>query len=195
MDGTFMNITSDVFNPVNVFEVKILLAYFLNKIDREVTPAQLREIATGDGVVNYFLYAEAIEQMLHNGTLLLTEREGTEYYELTESGKNGAESFKGIVNKSVRDRIYAAGLKLFAKLRAEQEVRFELTECDKGYLVRCICEDGGVTLMDMTLFAPDKEQAEYIKAKVLINPSEFYSKVLDYVILNEEYVPDLNEEN
>ena len=192
MDSSF-NITSDVFNPINVYEVKILLAYFLNKIERPVTPAQLLEIATGDGVISYFLYVEAIEQMLKNGTLRLEEREGTEYYILTDAGREGAEDLKGLVNKSVRDRLYAAGLKLFAKLRAERETRFEIKEQGAGFTVRCVCEDAGVTLMDLTLFAPDREQAEYIKSKILMNPSEFYSRVLDFVIVNEEYVPDIRE--
>jgi len=187
-------IPTDAFNPVNVFEVKILLAYFLNKIDRPVTPSQLLEIFTGDGVVSYFLFVEAKEQMLKNGTLALEEREGTEYIVLTESGKEGANSFnKELVTKSVRDRIYAAGLRLFAKLRAEQEMRFEIRKLDKGYSVRCVCEDGDIKLMDLSLFAPDKEQAEFIKSKILMDPSAFYGRVLDFVIANEEYVPDISE--
>lgn len=193
MDNEFLKLPTGAFDPVDVYEVKILLAYFLNKIERPVTPAQLNEIATGDGVVNYFLYVEAVEQMLKNGTLALVEDEGTDYYVLTESGRSGADSFKTLVSKSVRDRIYASGLRLFAKLRAEREIRFELTPLSNGYSVRAVCEDGGMTLMDLTLFAPDKEHAEFIKSKILMNPSEFYGKILDFVIENEEYVPSVSE--
>lgn len=193
MENEFINVPKGAFNPVDVYEVKILLAYFLNKIERPVTPAQLNEIATGDGVVNYFLYVEAVEQMLKNGTLKLIEDEGTEYYILTEEGKNGAD-FKDLVSRSTRERIYASGLKLFAKLRAEREMRFEIKQLKNGYSVRAVCEDGGITLMDLTLYAPDKDQAEFIKSKILMNPSEFYSKVLDFVIENEEYVPSVSDE-
>jgi len=192
LENEFINVPTGAFNPVDVYEVKILLAYFLNKIERPVTPAQLNEIATGDGVVNYFLYVEAVEQMLKNGTLKLIEDEGTEYYVLTDEGKNGAD-FKELVNRSTRERIYASGLRLFAKLRAEREMRFEITQQKNGYSVHAVCEDGGITLMDLTLFAPDKEQAEFIKSKILMNPSEFYSKVLDFVIENEEFVPSVSD--
>lgn len=193
MDNEFIDIPTGVFNPVDVYEVKILLAYFLKKIERPVTPAQLNEIATGDGVVNYFLYVEAVEQMLRNGTMKLIEDEGTEYYVLTDEGRNGAESFKTLVSRSVRDRIYASGLKLFAKLRAEREMSFELTPLENGYSVHCVCEDGGITLMDLTLFAPDKEHAEFMKSKILMNPSEFYGRILDFVIENEEFVPSVSD--
>ncbi|MBR6044858.1 MAG: DUF4364 family protein [Ruminococcus sp.] len=193
MDSELKNLPVGYFNPANVYEVKILLSYFLKKIERPVTPAQLLEIVTGDGTVSYFLYVEAIEQMLKNGTLAVEEREGTELYVLTEAGVEGAESFKSLVSKSVRDRIYSAGLRLFAKLRAEQEMRFEIKEQGSGYSVRCVCEDEDLVLMDLTLFAPDKEQAEFIKSKILMDPTAFYGKVVDYVIGNEEYVPDINE--
>ena len=189
----YSEITPEVFSPVDVYEVKILLAFFLNKIGRPVTAAQLMEIATSDNVVNYFLYVEAIQQMLENGTVALEEQDGGEVYVLTESGRRGVVDFKNLVNKSVRDRIYAAGLRLFARLRAEQEARFEITDTPAGCTVRCVCEDAGMTLMDMTLLAPDREQAEFIKSKIALNPSAFYSKVLDFLIQNEEFVPDLSE--
>ncbi|MBR4555026.1 MAG: DUF4364 family protein [Ruminococcus sp.] len=185
--------STDFYNPRDVYEVKILLAYFLGKIERPVTPAQLLEIIRSDEIVSYFLYVEAVEQMLSNGTLALEEREGTEYYVLTEKGRTGAEELKDLVSKSVRDRIYAAGLKLFAKLRAEQEAHIGISEKDSGYSVHCVLNDGELTFLEMDMFAPDKEQAEFIKSKIQTNPSEFYSRLLDYVISNEEFVPDISE--
>lgn len=192
-DFSNLNITPAVLNPTDVYEVKILLAYFLFQMDRLVTPNQLTEIATGDGIVNYFLYSEAVSEMLSNGTIAIVEEEGTSYYKLTEKGKEGAQSFKRLVSKSVRDRIYAAGLRFFAKLKAQRDLKFDISECGKGYSVRCVCMDNGITLMDLTLFAPDKEQAEYIKSKILMNPTDFYCKVMDYVIENEEYIPSVSE--
>ena len=182
-DYSSLNITPDIFNPTDVYEVKILLAYFLFQMDRPITPNQLTEIATGDGIVNYFLYSEAVSEMLKNETIKLEEREGTVYYFLTQKGKDGAQSFKKLVSKSVRDRIYAAGLRFFAKLKAEHDVRFEISQ------------DNGLTLMDLTLFAPDKEQAEFIKSKILMNPTDFYCQVMDYVIENREYIPSVSEDN
>lgn len=194
-DYSSLNITPDIFNPTDVYEVKILLAYFLFQMDRPITPNQLTEIATGDGIVNYFLYSEAVSEMLKYETIKLEEHEGTVYYILTQKGKDGAQSFKKLVSKSVRDRIYAAGLRFFAKLKAEHDVRFEISPVKKGYSVHCSCQDNGLTLMDLTLFAPDKEQAEFIKSKILMNPTDFYCQVMDYVIENREYIPSVSEDN
>lgn len=194
MENRYINsVTPEILNPTDQYEVKILLAYFLHQIERPVTPNQLTEIATGDGIVNYFLLSEAVNEMLSAGTLELKEIEGTSYYVLTEKGKEGALSFKKLVNKSVRDRIYAAGLRFFAKLKNQRDVTFEITELEKGYLLHCKCMDNELELMDLTLFAPDKGQAEYLQSKIMQNPTDFYCKVMDYIIENEEYVPSVSE--
>lgn len=186
-------ISNDMKNVTEVYRVQILLAYFLNQINQLCTPNQLTEIATGEGVVNYFDYTAAVTAMLENGTLELSEIEGTEYYRLTEKGTSGAENFKKQVPKSLRDKIYASGLRLFAKLKNERDITFDIAKNDRGYNVHCKCCDGNIVLMDINLFAPDEEQANYIKSKIQMNPTDFYCKVVDYIIENEEYVPSVSE--
>lgn len=187
-------ISNDMKNVTEVYRVQILLAYFLNQINQLCTPNQLTEIATGEGIVNYFDYTAAVTAMLENGTLELAEIEGTEYYRLTEKGIAGAENFKKQVPKSLRDKIYASGLRLFAKLKNERDITFDITKNDRGYNVHCKCCDGNIVLMDINLFAPDEEQANYIKSKIQMNPTDFYCKVVDYIIENEEYVPSVSED-
>lgn len=187
-------ISGEMRKLTDVYQVQILLAYFLNQINQKCTPNQLAEIATGEGVVNYFIYIEAVNQMLKNGTLEAVKADGGEYYALTPKGREGAEKFKKQVPKSIRDRIYASGLRLFARLKNERDVTFEITRLKKGYSVHCSCRDNEIVLMDITLFAPDEEQAEYIKTKIKMNPTDFYCKVVDYIIDNEEYAPDISEE-
>ena len=188
-------ISDEMKNISDVYQVQILLAYFLNHINQLCTPNQLTEIATGEGVVNYFVYTEAISAMLKNGTLELTEIDGTSYYKVTDKGIEGAENFKKQVPKSFRDKMYAAGLRLFAKLKNERDITFDIKKEEKGYLVHCRCCDNDLVLMDITLFAPDEEQANYIRAKIQMNPTDFYCKVVDYIIDNEEYVPSVSENN
>ena len=174
-----------------VYRVQILLAYFLNRINQLCTPNQLTEIATGEGIVNYFDYTAAVSAMMENGTLEIAEVEGTEYYRLTEKGRAGAESFKKQVEKSLRDKIYASGLRLFAQLKSEMDISFDVTKAENGYNVGCKYTDGDMTLMDIQLYAPDEEQANFIRSKIKMNPTDFYCRVIDYIIENEEYVPSI----
>lgn len=182
----YPNIKPEVFNPREVYEVKLLLAYFLNQIGRGCTPVQLMEIATGEGIVDYFLYTQAVKEMLDAGTIVTAEHDGVEYYELSDKGKAGAESFKRLVPKSVRDRILASGLRLFAKIKNEQCVKAEIEDTENGCSVKCTVTDSGVELMQLSLFAPDRAQAEHIKRKMVSNPSELYGRIMDFVICAED---------
>jgi hypothetical protein len=47
--------------------------------------------------------------------------------------------------------------------------------------------------MDINLYAPDEDQANFIKSKIKMNPTDFYCRVIDYIIENEEYVPSVAE--
>lgn len=175
------------------YAVKILLCFFLKQIDRPVTPDQLTEIATADGILNYFYYTEAINSMLQTGLMSIQNIDGVDSYILSDKGKSGADSFKTLVPKSFRDKILSSGLKLFAAQNFKKTVSCEIKPIEKGCLVECCCTDNDVVLMDLKLYAPDSEQAELLKEKILLNPSDFYAKVLDFALDNTEYSPDIND--
>ncbi len=186
-------VTPNMLSLTDTYAVKILLCYFLWQINRPITPDQLTEIATADGFLNYFIYSDALNQMLESGTITLEEQDGEEYYHLSPLGKAGAEDFKKIVPRSFRERILSSGLKFFAKLKNDRDVKISITEQSRGYVVNCLCTDGNMVLMDLKLFAPDKEQASMLADKIMLNPSDFYGKVLDFAVNNEEYNPDPKE--
>jgi hypothetical protein len=175
------------------YAVKILLCFFLKQVDRPVTPNQLTEIATADGIINYFYYTEAINSLLEAKTISLENINGEDFYVLSEKGKDGADSFKTLVPKLFRNKILESGLKLFAKLKFEKNVSCTVEIAEKGYIVHCICNDMDIVLMELKLFAPDKEQAELLREKILKNPSDFYGNVLDYALKNKDYEPDIIE--
>lgn len=182
----YPNINPEVFNPREVYEVKLLMAHFLRQIEKPCSYAQLLEIFTGEGIVDYFLFIEAFKELIESGVIIRHTEDGAELYELSEQGREGAESFKKLVPRSVRDRVLSSGLRLFARLKAEQSITTGIHETDSGCEVSCTVTDSGITLMQLTLFAPDREQAEHICRKMLMNPAELYGRVLDYVVCTED---------
>lgn len=186
-------VTPNMLNLTDTYAVKILICYFLRQINRPITPDQLTDIATNDGVLNYFVFMEAMNQMLESGTITIEESDGEQYYVLSPIGRAGADDFKKIVPRSFRERILSSGLKFFAKLKNDRDVKVSITEQNRGYTVNCLCTDVGMVLMDLKLFAPDKEQANMLADKIMLNPSDFYGKILDYAVTNEDYKPDPKE--
>ncbi|MCC8196171.1 MAG: DUF4364 family protein [Ruminococcus sp.] len=186
-------LTEDMLSLHDEMAVKILLCYFLRQINRPITPIQLAEIATTDGTVNYFVYSSVVESMLESGMLSLEKNGAEEYYVLSDAARAGADSFKQQVPARFRNKILSSGLKFFAKLKNDNDVRVSVSEQEKGYLVGVTCQDSGTVLMDLKLFAPDEEQANLLAEKIRLNPTDFYAKVIDFATENEEYQPEVKE--
>lgn len=167
------------------YSVKILICYFLRQMSRPLTPDQLTEIATDDGLINYFMFTEALNQLLDDGTVRLekpSEEDAQPVYVLSDMGKAGADQLKNMLPKSLRNKILATGLKFFAKLKNERDVSSSVTELKQGYAVGIRCVDGQLMLMDLTLYAPNLAQAELLQEKIVKNPVDFYAKTIDLAL-------------
>lgn len=173
--------------------VKILICYLLYRINKPVKSEQLYDIAVTTGIINYFMYQEAIDYLIKNDSVSVEiQEDSSKIYILTEKGVNCAKTLRGYVPKSYRDKIVQAALRYFAKIKYENEVKIEYIELKKGYYVHCRCLDVGDDLLDLKLFAPDKTQAEMIGRNIMLNPTGFYSRILNIALNNkeEEFDPD-----
>lgn len=175
----------------DVQTVKILICYLLYRINKPIDAEQLYDIAVGTEIINYFMYQDAIDYLKKNNSISVsTDENNNQIYTLTEKGSNCAKTLRGYVPKSYRDKIVQAALKYFAKIKYENEVKIEYIKLEKGYYVHCRCLDIGDDLMDLKLFAPDLSQAELLGKNIMINPTGFYSKILNFALNNEEEVFD-----
>lgn len=187
---TISEVTADVSDQLpNAHSAKVLLCYLLKKLERPVTPDQLYEIAVTSGIVNYFYYAGAVDELVKNETILLEEQDGVLVYVLAPKGIYTIDELKQYAPKSFRDRLFAEALRYFARLRREREVKISYTEAGNGYYIECRILDIGEDLLQLKLFAPDLEQAELIGEKIMANPTDFYGKIIGFALENKEENP------
>lgn len=171
----------------DVQTVKILICYLLYRINKPVDSEHLYDIAVTTGIINYFFYQDALDYLIKNSSIEVSEGENhSKNYILTEKGINCARTLRGYVPKSYRDKIVKAALRYFSRLKYENEVRVDYIKLEKGYYVHLRCLDVGDDLLDMKLFAPDRTQAEMIGKKIMLNPAGFYGKILNIALNNKE---------
>lgn len=170
--------------------VKVLLCYLLDRLNRAVTEKQLLEIALDSEVVNYFFYAEALDDLLKTGAVSRKNVDGEDVLILEEKGKMGSDYFNLYIPHYFRKRLLTAALEYFAKLKRESEVKCDITETDNGYEISCVIKDASYDLLRISLYAPDIDQAEIIKNKIMLNPARLYEKIVGYTLANEEEAID-----
>lgn len=177
------------FNNIEMYsahDVKVMICYLLDKLKNPVTEEQLYEIVQESEIINYFYYTEAMGDLLKNESIVQIERNGAIYIEATEKGKYGAEYFNDSIPYYFRKKLLKTAMYYFARLKRESEADIEITEVSNGCEVNCTIKDTSFDLMRISLYAPDYDQAKVIKDKILLNPTDFYSKVISFALENEE---------
>lgn len=171
---------------------KILLCYLLYRIKKPVNSEHLYDIAVTSGIINYFLYQDAIEYLISNNSISVESDGEVKTYTLTEKGVSCARTLRGYTPQLSRDMIVRAALKYLAKIKYENEVKIDYIKLEKGYYVHCRCLDIGSDLLDLKLYAPDLTQAEMLGKNIMLNPAGFYSRILDIALNNseEKFDPD-----
>lgn len=173
--------------------LNILICYLLYRIGKNVEVEQLYEIAMETGIISYFNYQDSIGYLIENGLITIENISGKECYIIQPKGKACAEQLKSYAPKSCRDRIVSVALKYFARLKYEHEVKVDYLPDDNGCYINIRCIDSRYDLMDMKLYAPDLEQAKLVGEKIMLNPTDFYGKIIEMVLSNKEASYDLTD--
>jgi len=171
----------------------ILICYLLYRIDRPVQESHLYDIAVTSDIINYFAYQDSIDYLMTHHSIQLKEEDGIKYYVLLAHGIQTAKELRNFVGKAYRDKLVFVALRYFARLKRENEVKIEYLPLKKGYYVHVRCLDIGDDLLDMKLYAPDETQAHYLGEQIMLNPANFYGKILEAAFSNEEEPLDLRD--
>ncbi len=172
----------------------VLLCYMLYRVKVPLESELLYDIAVTGGIINYFTFQDALQSLQTNGSVTVnTNEKGETTYTLTEKGVDCARRLKTFAAKSYRDHIVLAAKREIARRRNRDDVQIEYLPLENGCHLRVRITDQSVTLLELTLFTPDRKQAEMLGEKILSNPSVFYNQVLEAAMQNQAEPLDLSD--
>ncbi len=171
-----------------VHSVKVLLCYILDKLNRPVTEEQLRTVSEDSGVINYFYFSDALEELIENGSV---EVNGTDrVLTLTEKGRLGSDYFNMTIPLVFRRKLLKAAFNFFAAIDRQAGCRCEVDENDR---VKFSLTDGAAVLIDMSVYAPDREQAQLIADRINSDPLHAYRSIIGFLLDNKQEEPDIDK--
>lgn len=166
-------------------DIRILLCYILSSVDAPLSGEDLSKITQGKGLANYFEVGDALSALLKQGNV---QRDPAGCYTVTDAGRQIAGSLQAALPVSVRDKALEAALRLAAEARARRENRVEITQTERGFQVICHVSDGKMDLMSVSLYAPDREQAELIERNFYKDPENIYRVLLASLTGDTEFL-------
>lgn len=177
----------------SVHSVKILLCYILDKLNRTVTEEQLRLISEDSGVISYFFFSDALEELIANGSVEVTEEDGRRIISITEKGRLGSEYFNRYIPLVFRKKLLHSAFSFFVREENEGMCSCDISDNEDGSTVSFRLCDGNTELISMSFYAPDHSQAELISEKIKANPMGAYKNILEYLLNNQEEKIDVEK--
>ena len=135
----------------------------------------MNEVFQTYGFVNYFDYTTALSDLIASGHILVkTDEAGEEFFVPTESGLSSADALERTLPLSIREKAVTTAIRLLTKVKRESKNKVEIEKVSDGYQVTCRVLDVGTDLMRVSLFVPDKLEANQVKENFLNDPELFY---------------------
>lgn len=164
-------------------DIKFLVLYLLARTQAPIDFATLTDLAMCDEGVDYFLFTQAVSELVESEHLLL---EG-ELYSITEKGRKNGAVCEESLPFSVRQKCDRNLARLNAKLRQEAQIRTEILPRpeNNGFTVRMILDDNQDNLMTLELYSPTQEQADLLSASFRSSPDRVYRALLSSLLDSE----------
>ena len=98
------------------YEIKILICYILRSLGHPMPISALIEVFVSEGIGNYFEAASAASGLVKSGHIEIlppSPSEPDQCYQITDLGRNAAETFEKTLPLSIREKAVAAARDYF----------------------------------------------------------------------------------
>lgn len=162
--------------------VKVIILYLLDELQRPLDFQTLTEIIMWDGQVNYFTFADCLEDLADKGALAKTGEKGKELYTLTPFGKGILENVSGMLLESMKSQLMRSATRLLAYNSTGKAVKARVEPLsDGGAHLICAVEDHQHRLLEIKLYLDTREEAELFAKRFDQQAEHIYRGVLALV--------------
>ncbi len=167
------------------YEIKILICYLLYNIKQPVSFDILNEALVGNGLINYFEFAEAVSELKANRNILEDENEKN-LFTASEKGGEAAISFEKAVPFSVRKKAMESLKDIIRRKRIAVENKKVITPVKEGFVLTVNVPDTGTDFLELSIFLPSEKDCEIAARNFLENPEELYNTIVEKLLKEPE---------
>ncbi len=158
----------------NSTQIKVLITFVISKITEPLKDETLIEAMQVHGLANYFDVVQAIDELVASGNISYADG----YVYITPKGSLSVGELSKELPRTVKETALADTIRLQLLEKREGENTVEIEKKENGYYVTFNVVHNGESLMQLTVYAADFEQAQQLKHNFLKDPSHVYSTVI-----------------
>ena len=165
-------------------DIKLVILYNMSRVAGPISFDLLTELSLCDEGVDYFLFAQAVDQLVQSGHLA---KDDGGLYTITQKGRTNGGIMESSLPIVIRGRCDRALAKANAALRRNAQVTAQVTEDEPG---RCQVElglrDDAGSLFELRLIAPSEEQGQRIAQRFHDRPEDTFNAILACLLQEPE---------
>lgn len=168
-------------------DIKILICYILANIKNSLSKEDVVSILQENNFANYFEANSAFSELLEDENIF-KDPKNHNLYTVTEIGKIVSSQLETKLPLSIREKALCATINLLAKIKRETENKVTITENVDGYYVNCNISGGDIDLLSLSLYVPDRLQADFVKHNFQEKPELIYECMLALLTKNNDLI-------
>ena len=164
-------------------EIKFLILYIAARVTEPLTPEDMQDLTMCDDGIDYFDYAECLNDLVKTEHLHLTE-EGR--YAITDKGLRNSRICESSLPYSVRLRCDKNLAACNRHLRRKSQVKASTEKRPNGtYTVRLELSDDMGSVMDLRLAIPREDMAAMLTERFQKSPERLYGEIMRALMSSE----------
>ena len=160
--------------------VKVIILYILDQLQLALSFQTLTEIILWDGEVNYFVFADCLQDLTEKGALVKKKEAGSEeeLYSITPFGKGILENVSGMLLASMKSQLMRSATRLLAFKHSGRTVGSKVEKENEGYRLVCSVKDRKYDLLEVKLYLDNLEEAQLLQKRFDEKAEHIYRSIL-----------------
>lgn len=170
-------------NTEELAQNKILLLYIIDKSSTPLTNSQISEIILGHNYMNYFSIQQFLSELVESEFVTFVNLEGKDRYSMLKKGKLTLKYFEDRIPDNIKENINSTlKVKEMEYKRESQIIGNFYKKNDLEYIVTLKLVENGITLFNLHLNVPSKDQANIICNKWKQDPDSIYQSIFNTLL-------------
>ncbi|MCQ2557731.1 MAG: DUF4364 family protein [Oscillospiraceae bacterium] len=157
-------------------DIKLLILFLIKDLPAPIEAAKLYDLcAECDGGIGYFVYSEAVEELILAGQMNQVDGE----YVITENGKNNIVVVESALPYSVRNRAEMLLEPVMEQLLRQSMIHTGSKKTESGVITELSMNDGAGEIISLRLLCGSEEQAAKIRKNFRHHAEDYYQKIIE----------------
>ncbi len=167
---------------------KLIILHLVQKMGISLSNSEICQFLLNNEYMDYFSAQQYLAELVDANWLEKTKEHNNTRYVITDDGEDVISYFKKYINDNVKDEIALYVKENSKRIRDEYAVTANyFPEHSGDYLVKCgLCDDSGMTLMQINVSVVSKQQAQQICKNWRKNVNHLYGTFLNALATNPE---------